>query len=203
MALPCSICRASLACCRSRSRSRTTAACAANASRTRRSSAGSTRPRIARASVEDTETSTSASSGTLYGDEPEAATCCHGDRSSARSSRATEVIPNVSRSRSRTAMTVFSPRRTLPARTLSVSDSAWLRAAWTVRRAARSTTDATATATSTNTTRAKAFSGSAMVNVCTGGVKNQLRSRLPNTRRSRAGHSPPISATPTSAPGRA
>jgi len=52
-----------------------------------------------------------------------------------------------------------------------VSDCALARAACRVRRAARSTTALTATATATNTTSASTLFGSAMVNVCSGGMK--------------------------------
>ncbi len=41
------------------------------------------------------------------------------------------------------------------------------------------------------------FCGSAIVNVCTGGVKNQLSSRLAVTAAATAGQKPPTTATPT------
>ena len=69
------------------------------------------------------------------------------------------VHQNVSRTRSSSASTVVSPRSTLPARNDSVSDSARSRAAWCVRRAARSTTDATEIATPMKMTSATIFSG--------------------------------------------
>ena len=53
-----------------------------------------------------------------------------------------------------------------------------LRAACTWRRAARCTTLLTVTATVTNSSRASRLRGSAMVSVCSGGVKYQFSSRL-------------------------
>ena len=52
-------------------------------------------------------------------------------------------MAKVSRTRSSSASRVVSPRSTLPARKDRISDSARSRAAWWVRRAARSTTEAT------------------------------------------------------------
>ncbi len=80
-------------------------------------------------------------------------------------------MPKVSRTRSSRASRLVSPRRTLPARKERISDSARSRAAWWVRRAARSTTEATDTATPTKITMATMFFGSAMVIRCSGGVK--------------------------------
>ena len=54
-------------------------------------------------------------------------------------------MPKVSRTRSSRASRDVSPRSTLPARKERISDSARSRAAWWVRRAARSTTEATET----------------------------------------------------------
>ena len=70
-----------------------------------------------------------------------------GRRRSRRSSRATDSMAKVSRTRSSSASRLVSPRSTLPARKERISDSARSRAAWWVRRAARSTTEATETAT--------------------------------------------------------
>ena len=71
----------------------------------------------------------------------------HGATSLSRSSSATDSMPKVSRTRSSSASRLVSPRSTLPARKDRISDSARSRAAWWVRRAARSTTEATDTAT--------------------------------------------------------
>ncbi|MEU5343487.1 hypothetical protein AB0H18_22040 [Streptomyces sp. NPDC020766] len=113
----------------SRWRSRTTAACAANAASTRRSSAGSTRPDSARAMWSPTGMSTSASSGLRQGRGPTLPAQVHGSTSLSRSSRATDSMPNVSRTRSNNASRLVSPRSTLPARTERISDSARSRAA--------------------------------------------------------------------------
>ena len=61
--------------------------------------------------------------------------------------QATDSMPKVSRTRSSSASRLVSPRSTLPARKERISDSARSRAAWWVRRAARSTTEATGAAT--------------------------------------------------------
>lgn len=95
----------------------------------------------------------------------------HGSTSLCRSSSATDSIPKVSRTRSSSASSVVSPRSTLPARKDRISDSARSRAACWVRRAARSTTEATATATAKKITMATMFFGSEMVRVWVGGVK--------------------------------
>ncbi|MFC7471306.1 hypothetical protein ACFQVA_33025 [Actinomadura keratinilytica] len=80
-------------------------------------------------------------------------------------------MAKVSRTRSSRASSVVAPRSTLPARKERISDSARSRAAWWVRRAARSTTEATETATANEITMATMFSGSEMVRVRVGGVK--------------------------------
>ncbi len=95
----------------------------------------------------------------------------HGSTSLARSSRATDSMPNVSRTRSRRASRLVSPRRTLPARKERISDSARSRAAWWVRRAARSTTDATEIATKTNIAMAMMFLVSVIVHLWSGSTK--------------------------------
>ncbi len=80
-------------------------------------------------------------------------------------------MAKVSRTVSRSDSRLFSPRSTLPARYDRISDSARSRAAWWVRRAARSTTDATDTATATKITRATMFFGLEIRMWWTGGVK--------------------------------
>ena len=57
----------------------------------------------------------------------------------------------------------------------------------------------TATATVTNSSSASRFLGSAMVNVCSGSVKNQLSSRLAATAASTAGQNPPTTVIVTTA----
>ena len=141
--------------------------------------------------------STSASSGRSTCRGPTLPAQVHGSTSLPRSSRATDSIPKVSRTRSSSASRLVSPRSTLPARKDRISDSARSRAAWWVRRAARSTTDATATATPMKTTMATMFVGSSTVRVCTGGVKNQLSSSEPSTAAARAGSRPPSRAAAT------
>ena len=79
--------------------------------------------------------------------------------------------PNDSRTRSSRAGRPVSPRSTLPASVPRVADSAADRAAWRVRRAARSTTELTSTATTTKAMSARASLVSPMVNVWRGGVK--------------------------------
>ncbi|CAM5708516.1 hypothetical protein SVIOM74S_02793 [Streptomyces violarus] len=79
-------------------------------------------------------------------------------------------MPKVSRTRSSRSSRPVSPRSTLPARKDRISDSARSRAAWWVRRAARSTTEATAAPTATKITMATMFFGSAMAHRCRGGV---------------------------------
>lgn len=79
-------------------------------------------------------------------------------------------MPKVSRTRSSSAARVVSPRSTLLTRKERISDSARSLAAWWVRRAARSTTEATATATAKKITMATKFSGSCTVRVWVGGV---------------------------------
>ncbi|CAM5418875.1 hypothetical protein SCYAM73S_04850 [Streptomyces cyaneofuscatus] len=114
--------------------------------------------------------STSASSGRATGAGPTDPAQVHGSTSLARSSRATDSIAKVSRTRSSSASSAVSPRSTLPARKERISDSARSRAAWWVRRAARSTTEETATATAKKITMATKFSGSWTVRVWVGGV---------------------------------
>ena len=81
-------------------------------------------------------------------------------------------MPKVSRTRSSRASRLVSPRSTLPARKERISDSARSRAAWWVRRAARSTTEATDDARPpTKITMATMFFGSAIVSGAGGGVK--------------------------------
>ena len=104
---------------------------------------------------------------------------------------------NVSRSRATSAAAVSSPDRTDREIAARADASARARNASVVRRAARSTTEATPAATSTNTPSASAFSGSAMVSFPVGSVKNQLSSRKPTTALTMAGQSPPTSATRT------
>ncbi len=115
--------------------------------------------------------STSASSGRATGPGPTLPAGFQGSRSFARSSRATDSMAKVSRTRSSSASSVVSPRSTLPARKERISDSARSRAAWWVRRAARSTTEATETATPKKTVMATMFFGSDTVNRCSGGAK--------------------------------
>ncbi len=79
-------------------------------------------------------------------------------------------MPKVSRTRSRSASRLVSPRSTLPARKDRISDSARSLAACWVRLAARSTTEATDTATPTKIAMATMFLGSAIVIRCSGGV---------------------------------
>ena len=110
-------------------RSRTTAAWAANAASTRRSAAGSTRPDSASAMWSPTGMSTSASSGYWQGCGPTLPAQVHGSTSLSRSSRATDSMPKVSRTRSSSASRLVSPRSTLPARKERISDSARSRAA--------------------------------------------------------------------------
>ncbi len=158
-----------------RRRSSSTAAWAAKAPSRRRSPAGSTRPARTSARLSPTGTSTSASSGRAGGRGPLAAVQRHGEWLSARSSRAAESCWKVSRTWSSRAVStpspVGAPRSTVPASALRVCASAWLRAAWWVRRAARSTTEATAMPTAVKMPTASTFCGSEMVKVCSGGVK--------------------------------
>ncbi len=79
-------------------------------------------------------------------------------------------MAKVSRTRSSSSSRPVSPRSTLPARKERISDSARSRAAWWVRRAARSTTEATAMPTPKKIAMATMFLGSAMVSRCSGGV---------------------------------
>jgi len=74
-----------------------------------------------------------------------------------------------------------------------------LRAACLARCAARCTTLLTVTATVTNSSSASRLFPSAIVSVCTGGVKYQLTSRLAITAANTAGQNPPITATATTA----
>ena len=83
----------------------------------------------------------------------------------------TEVIPNVSRSRSSNAGTAVSPRSTLPASTDRVCASAAARDASAVSRAATSTTELTSNATSTKTAIATTSSVRNTVKLYSGGVK--------------------------------
>ena len=96
-------------------------------------------------------------------------------------------------------MGVSAPPSTVWASSSSDAASSRLRAACTARRAARWTTLLTATATVTNSSRASRFFGSWMVNVCSGGVKYQLSSRLAATAASTAGQKPPMTVTATTA----
>ena len=75
--------------------------------------------------------------------------------------------------------------------------SAWLRDACWARAALRSTMVATIEPTATITTNAKAFSGSLMVKVPTGAVKNQFAASAAITAVRIAGQRPPIRAVPT------
>ena len=77
--------------------------------------------------------------------------------------------------------------------------SSVLRAACLARCAARCTTLLTVTATVTNSSSASRLLPSAIVSVCTGGVKYQLTSRLAITAATTAGQNPPITATATTA----
>ena len=79
----------------------------------------------------------------------------------------------------------------------SAADSRWAATARSARRALVCTTKATTTATTTKTTRATAFSGSEIVRVPTGWVKNQLSSSEDATAPTRAGPMPPSRATST------
>jgi hypothetical protein len=69
-------------------------------------------------------------------------------------------MANVSRTRSGSDSSDASPRSTLPARSDRISDSARSRAAWEVRRAARSTTEATLAAMAKKTTMDRRTDGS-------------------------------------------
>ena len=91
------------------------------------------------------------------------------------------------------------PPSTVWARPRSDSVSFELRAASASRRAARWTTLLTATATVTNSTRASRLRGSAIVNVCSGAVKNQFSRRQAPTAATTAGQKPPTTVTATTA----
>ena len=91
------------------------------------------------------------------------------------------------------------PPSTVCASASSSLASSRLRAAWPARLAARWTTLLTATATVTNSSSASRLSGLSMVNVCSGGVKYQLSSRLAEAAASTAGQKPPITASATTA----
>ena len=130
---------------------------------------------------------------------PELATTCQPGRSGSRSSSAAEVIAKLSRTRSSSAVSAVSPRSTSPANVDSVSASAVDRAAWLLRRAARSTTALTMAATAAKTPNASALFRSAIMNLPVGSVKNQLSSSEAATAAASAGQSPPTSATATTA----
>ena len=91
------------------------------------------------------------------------------------------------------------PPSTVWARLSRDSVSFALRAASASRRAARWTTLLTATATVTNSTSASRLRGSAIVNVCSGAVKNQFSSKQAATEARTAGQKPPITVIATTA----
>ena len=91
------------------------------------------------------------------------------------------------------------PPSTVWASASSDAASSALRAACTARRADRCTTLLTVTATVMNSIRASRLRGSAMVSVCSGGVKYQFSSRLARMAASTAGQKPPTSAMATTA----
>src|SRR6478736_4491338 len=97
------------------------------------------------------------------------------------------------------ASSALSASTRLPATAAMASASARARAASDDRRDSRLTRSETIAATMRKTTRATTLSVSAIVQLCTGGVKYQLTTSDATTAANNAGHSPPTTATaPTS-----
>ena len=115
----------------------------------------------------------------------------------ARSSSATVVRPNASRTRSSSLGSGSERESTTRANDASSVASARAVAAWAVRRSARSTTAATSSATTTIAPIANAFSGCATESVYSGGVRKTLSSSPPPSAATSAGASPPIMAVTT------
>ena len=86
---------------------------------------------------------------------------------------------------------------TVRANEASSAASARARSACCARRAARSTTNATNTPTTTIAPSVTTFSGSAIVNEYSGGVRKKLSSSPPSSAARNAGPSPPTSAATT------
>ena len=86
---------------------------------------------------------------------------------------------------------------TVRANEASSAASARARSACCARRAARSTTSATSTPTTTIAPSVTTFSGSAIVNEYSGGVRKKLSSSPPSSAARNAGPSPPTSAATT------
>ena len=114
-----------------------------------------------------------------------------------RSSSATVVSPNASRTRSSSLGSGSERESTTRANDARSVASARAVAAWAARRSARSTTAATSSATTTIAPIAKAFSGWATESVYSGGVRKTLSSRPPPIAATSAGASPPIIAVTT------
>ncbi len=179
---------------RSRSRSSAAAACAANPSSSR---GGTGRGWPERISVRSARTWLRVTGGAdpgLGDTGPLAATVTHWPPASSRSSA---VPPRVWVRCASTAAGVSAPLSTVWASPSSSAASSVLRAASRARCAARCTTLLTVTATVTNSSSASRLCGSAIVSVCTGGVKYQFSKTLAVTAASTAGQKPPTMAIAT------